>query len=171
MTSTAATEVGSASVERLLEAAAATMKKARYCWAMTVAEDGCLNARPMGWQKWPASEDPFDILFLTRLGSRKMLELGRTGRLSVVYQHDADDSYLTLIGRTAAVTDRAVLRAHWQPAWNRFFPAGADDESACFVQFESDRIELWVRGVTPEPFGTRGAILEHGRGQAWRLTA
>ena len=40
MTSTAAMEAGSASVERLLAAAAATMEKARYCWAMTVAEDG-----------------------------------------------------------------------------------------------------------------------------------
>jgi hypothetical protein len=44
MTSTAATESGSASVERLLLAAAATMEKARYCWAMTVAEDGSVNA-------------------------------------------------------------------------------------------------------------------------------
>ena len=40
MASTAAMEAGPASVERLLAAAAATMEKARYCWAMTVAEDG-----------------------------------------------------------------------------------------------------------------------------------
>ena len=46
MTSTAAMEAGSASVERLLAAAAATMVKARYCWVMTVAEDGSVNARP-----------------------------------------------------------------------------------------------------------------------------
>src|SRR6478752_4485733 len=85
MTSTAAMEAGSASVERLLAAAVATMEKARYCWAMTVAEDGSVNARPMGPQKSAASEDPFGILFLTRRGSRKALEIGRTGRLSVVY--------------------------------------------------------------------------------------
>ena len=77
MTSTAAMEAGSASVERLLAAAAATMEKARYCWAMTVAEDGSVNARPMGPQKSPASEDPFGILFLTRCGSRKALEIIR----------------------------------------------------------------------------------------------
>ncbi len=80
MTSTAAMEAGSASVERLLAAAVATMEKARYCWAMTVAEDGSVNARPMGPQKSPASEDPFGILFLTRRGSRKALEIGRTLR-------------------------------------------------------------------------------------------
>src|SRR5712672_3602554 len=128
MTSTAAMEAGSTSVERLLAAAVATMEKARYCWAMTVAEDGSVNARPMGPQKSPASEDPYGILFLTRRGSRKALEIGRTGRLSVVYQHDADDSYVTLIGRGVVIADRALLRARWQPAWNQFFPAGADDE-------------------------------------------
>ena len=35
--------------------------------------------------------------------------------------------------------DRALLRARWQPAWNQFFPAGADDETAIFVQLEADR--------------------------------
>jgi len=97
---------------------------------VTVAEDGSVNARPMGPQKSPASEDPFGILFLTRRGSRKALEIGRTGRLSVVYQHDADDSYVTLIGRGVIIADRALLRARWQPAWKQFFPAGADDETS-----------------------------------------
>jgi general stress protein 26 len=162
-------KAGSASLEQLLAAAAATMAKARYCWAMTIAEDGSVNARPMGQQKSPSGEDPFGILFLTRRGSRKAQEIGRTGRLSVLYQHDADDGYVTLIGRGIIVTDRALLRARWQPSWNQFFPAGADDEASIFVQLEAERIELWVRGVTVEPFGSRGAILERDRGQPWRL--
>ena len=107
--------------------------------------------------------------FLTRSGSRKAREIGRTGRLSVLYQHDADDGYVTLIGRGVIVADRALLRARWQPAWNHFFPAGANDEISIFVQLEAERIELWVRGVTAEPFGARGAILERDPGQPWRL--
>src|SRR5260370_41093297 len=98
MTSTAAMEAGSASVERLLAAAAATMEKARYCWAMTGAEDGSVNARPMGPQKSPVSEDPFGILFLTRRGSRKTLEIGRTGRLSRGFQTEPDERHVTLVG-------------------------------------------------------------------------
>lgn len=166
MTSTA---VRSASVEQLLAAAAATMEKARYCWAVTVAEDGSVNARPMGPNKSSASEDPFGVLFLTRRGSRKAREIGHNGTQSVVYQHDADDSYLSLIGRGFIISDRTLLRARWQPHWNQFFPAGADDEAAVFVQLEVNRIELWVRGVMAEPFGTRGAIMERDRGQHWRL--
>jgi general stress protein 26 len=167
-------KAGSASLEQLLAAAAATMAKARYCWAMTIAEDGSVNARPMGPQKLgpqksPSREDPFAILFLTRRGSRKAQEIGRTGRLSVLYQQDGDDGYVTLIGRGVIVADRALLRARWQPSWNQFFPAGPDDEASIFIQFEAERIELWVRGVTVEPFGSRGAILERDRGQPWRL--
>src|SRR5258705_11692077 len=92
MTSTAAMEAGSTSVERLLAAAVATMEKARYCWAMTVAEDGSVNARPMGPQKSPAREDPFGILFLTRRGSRKALAIGGTPRLRQGFADDAADS-------------------------------------------------------------------------------
>ncbi len=125
-------KAGSASLEQLLAAAAATMAKARYCWALTIAEDGSVNAGPMGPQKSPSREDPFAILFLTRSGSRKAREIGRTGRLSVLYQHDADDGYVTLIGRGVIVADRALLRARWQPAWNHFFPAGANDETSIF---------------------------------------
>src|SRR3984893_17715091 len=99
------------------------MEKGRCCWPRPGAGDGSATARPMCPQKSPASEDPFGILFLTRRGSRKALEIGRTGRLSVVYQHDADDSYVTLIGRGVIIADRALLRARWQPAWNQFFPA------------------------------------------------
>jgi general stress protein 26 len=167
-------KTGSASLEQLLAAAEATMAKTRYCWAMTIAEDGSVNARPMGPQKpgpqnSPSGEDPFGILFLTRRGSRKAQEIGRTGRLSVLYQQDGDDGYVTLIGRGVIVADRALLRARWQPAWNQFFPTGPDDEASIFVQLEAERIELWVRGVTAEPFGSRGAILERDRGQPWRL--
>jgi hypothetical protein len=91
------------------------------------------------------------------------------GRLHFVAQRASDDSYVTLIGRGVIIADRALLRARWQPAWNQFFPAGADDETSIFVQLVADRIELWVRGVTPEPFGTRGAILERGPGPPWRM--
>jgi hypothetical protein len=30
-------------------------------------------------------------------------------------------------------------------------------------------MELWIRGVTPEPFGLRPTILERDDGGGWRL--
>ena len=155
------------SVERLLAVAKDTMAKARYCWAVTSPGDGQANARPMGRIPSPAGEDPCNVWFMTRRTSRKALEIGRTGRLTAVFQHDADDSYVTLIATAAVVTDRAAIRASWDKAWNTFFPGGAEDENAVFVGAQAERIELWVRGVTPEPFGSRGANLVRDASGSW----
>jgi len=32
-------------------------------------------------------------------------------------------------------------------------------------------MELWIRGVTPEPFGLRATVLQRDTGGGWRLTA
>jgi general stress protein 26 len=105
---------------------------------------------------------------MTRRTSRKALEIGRAGRLTVVFQHDADDSYVTLIGRSEIITDRAVIRPRWQKDWNLFFADGAEDENAVLVRTEAMRLELWVRGVTAEPFGARTTILERDESREWR---
>lgn len=154
-------------VEAVLAAAKATMAKARYCWAVTVDGDGRANARPMGRIRSLPGEDSWIVWFMTRRGSRKALEIGRTGRLTVVFQHDADDAYVTLIGRAAVFTDRAAIRVRWEKAWNLFFPKGAEDENAVFLRAEVDRIELWAHGVSPEPFGGRAAILERDPAGHW----
>lgn len=156
-------------IDRLLKAAALTIENSQYCWILTVANDGSINARPMGKQKVPVSDDPFCSIFLTRRGTRKADEITSSSHVSVTYQHDATDSYVTLVGSGTIVTDRQLLRASWLPRWNQFFPGGADDDDAMLIQFSTDRIELWARGLTSEPFGRRGAILERESKLPWRL--
>jgi len=36
------------------------------------------------------------------------------------------------------------------------------------VEVDIERMELWIRGVTPEPFGLLPTKLERGEGGAWR---
>ena len=112
-------------------------------------------------------DDAWIVWFMTRRISRKALEIDRAGRLTVVFQHDADDGYLTLIGRSEIVTERAIIRPRWHKDWNLFFPGGAEDENAIFIRTEAMRLELWVRGVTAEPFGGRTTILERNELQQW----
>lgn len=157
----------SMTVERLLTAANDTMAKARYCWAVTVAGDGHANARPMGRLMALPGEDAWSVWFMTRRTSRKAIEIGRTGHLTVIFQHDTEEAYVTLIGRAAVVTDRAAIRARWQQRWNLFFPGGAEDENVAFLRTETERIELWAHGVSPEPFGTRAAIMERDHAGQW----
>jgi general stress protein 26 len=168
---TGTTKQDDAAVERLLTATRNTMAKARYCWAVTAAADGTANARPMGKLPSAPDRDEWKIWFLTRRSSRKAKEILQTGRITIVYQHDTDDACVTLIGRASLMEDRTAMRAQWQKPWNLFFPGGAEDANAVFVDADIDRIELWVRGVTPEPFGTRGEILERDAGGRWSVIA
>lgn len=41
---------------------------------------------------------------------------------------------------------------------------------ALFVEVAIERMELWIRGVTPEPFGTKPTVLER-EGEGWRLVS
>jgi general stress protein 26 len=161
------TATNSGAAERLLAAARQTIGAARYCWAMTAASGGGVNARLMGRLPSLPGEDEWTVWFLTRDRSRKAGEIRLAGRLAVGYQHDAD--YAVLTGPAALIEDRPELRRRWQDEWKVFFPGGADDASAILVRMEVDRIELCMRGVTPEPFGSRYQALERGPAHRWEV--
>jgi hypothetical protein len=68
------------------------------------------------------------------------------------------------------VTDRAEIRARWNDGWRLFFPAGPDDPATTIVKFKADRIECCIPGVTPEPFGSRYAVVERDAEGRWKVT-
>jgi hypothetical protein len=39
------------------------------------------------------------------------------------------------------------------------------------VRMNVDRIELCVRGVTPEPFGSRYSVIERGDDRSWKVVS
>ncbi|HXQ04443.1 MAG TPA: pyridoxamine 5'-phosphate oxidase family protein [Bradyrhizobium sp.] len=168
MTSTAAMEAGSTSVERLLAAAVATMEKARYCWAMTVAEDGSVNARPMGRLLPNPEKNDWTIRFVTDGRSRKAGDIRRARKVGLIFQHDPDDAFIALTGRATLLQRDSEVRQLWKDAFDAYFPTAADRANAAFVEVDIERMELWIRGVTPEPFGLRPTKLERGEGGAWR---
>ena len=63
------------------------------------------------------------------------------------------------------------MRERWKPAYDAYFPTETDRASAIFVEVEVERMELWIRGVTPEPFGLRATVLERDAGVGWRVVA
>ena len=102
---------------------------------------------------------------------RKVREIEQSGRMTLIYQHDADRSYVTLIGRAGIAEDRALKRRIWTPGHARWNPGGPDDPATVFIRFAAERIELWsaVHDVMPEPQGYSAAVLERG-GEGWRLS-
>ena len=58
----------------------------------------------------------------------------------------------------------------WKRGYEVYFPTEADRVHALFVEVAIERMELWIRGVTPEPFGTKPTVLEREK-EGWRLVS
>jgi general stress protein 26 len=92
----------------------------------------------------------------------------RASEVSILFQHDPDLAFVTMIGKAALRENASETRDRWKPAYDVYFPSEADRANAIFVEVEVERMELWIRRVTPEPFGLRATVLERDAG-GWRL--
>jgi len=162
---------GAVEVGRLLAGAAKTVASASYCWLATAPEAGAPSLRPMGRIMRDAGEDEWRIRFLTDGRSRKARDMRRAGEVTIIFQHEPDLAYVTLTGRAALHDSQAEVRGRWKDAYSVYFRSETDRANAIFVEVDVDRIELWIRGVTPEPFGLQTTLLERDAGGGWRVIA
>jgi len=159
-----------AEVSRLLAGAAKTVASVRYCWLATLDENGAANARPMGRLQRDLDEDDWTIRFVTDGRSRKASEIRRTGKATVIFQ-DADYAFVTLAGPATLLEEASEVRQRWKSAYDAYFPTDEDRSRAAFIAIDVQRMELWIRGITPEPFGLQPTKVERDVRGAWRLTA
>jgi general stress protein 26 len=92
----------------------------------------------------------------------------RAEEVAILVQHEPDLAYVTLIGRAALHESASETRSRWKEAYDAYFPSETDRSHAIFVEIKVERMELWIRGVTPEPFGLRAMVLERDA-EGWRL--
>jgi len=150
-------------VDRLVAAASRALANTRYCWLATPSAAGAVNARPMGRTPQGADDD-WIVRFMTDPRSRKVAEIGLSGRVAaMIVQRDAEDAYLSLLG-AAVVLPRGCEDAR---LW-RDIAAVGEERRAALIEVRVDRMELWMRGVTPEPFGFCPTALARDGAGAWR---
>jgi general stress protein 26 len=160
-----------ADVSRLLAGAAKTVASARYCWLATATEAGALSIRPMGRIMPDPGEAEWTIRFLADGRSRKARDMRRAGEVTIVFQHEPDLAYVALSGQTTLHDCQAEVRERWKDAYNVYFRSETDRANAIFVEVDVERMELWIRGVTPEPFGLQATVLERDAELGWRVIA
>jgi general stress protein 26 len=158
-----------AEVNRLLAGVSRTMEKVRYCWLLTAAGEAAMRCRPMGRVPRDADEDDWTLRFLTDGHSRKVADLRRGGTVTALFQDDPADAYVALAGKARLSEDEEENRRRWMPAYNVYFPTEKDRANALFFTITVTRLELWIRGVTPEPFGLRTTMIERHATHGWRL--
>jgi len=155
-------------VNHLLAGAKKVVASVRYCWLLTEAETGGANARPMGRLLPGPNENDWMIRFITGGLSRKAFDIRRANKVGLIFQ-DADDAFVVLAGR-AKLLEASSMRQLWKDDYNVYFPDEENRANATFVEVNVERMELWIRGVTPEPFGLRPTILERDTTATWRLS-
>jgi general stress protein 26 len=155
-------------VNALLAGAAKTIQSVRYCWLLTTATNG-FNARPMGRIFAEKGEDAWTIRFVTDGRSRKAHELCGEREVGLIFQSDPDEAYVALFGKARLLERADDVGRFWKKHYEAYFPTPADRAAAAFIEVEINRMELWIRGVTPEPFGLHATKLARD-GTGWRVS-
>jgi len=154
-------------LHELLAGAAKTMASVRYCWLVTTAPDG-IRGRPMGRMPPETGEDALTVRFLADDRSRKVSEIRQAAAVTAIFENQADDGYVAVTGKAMLQDDPVVVQRRWKRGYDAYFASEADRAHALFVDVAIERMELWIRGVTPEPFGVSATVLEPDGG-GWRL--
>ena len=158
-----------AEAKRALEGASRIIGEVRYCWLAAEAANGRVNIRPMGRVSPHPQKTGWTVSFVTDGRSRKAAEIRENGRATLVFQREGEDAYVALMGAARLCEDRAEVEARWSAAYDMYFPTDVDRANAAFIDIAVDRMDLWIRGVTPEPFGMRTTTLIRDASGVWTL--
>jgi general stress protein 26 len=152
-------------IGRLLAGATKTIASVRYCWLMTEPETGGANVRPMGRISPVPDGNDWTLWLLADGRSRKISDIRRANRVALILQHEPDDAFVTLIGSASLHQGPSEVCLRWKDAYDAYL----ERANATLIEVEVERMELWIRGVTPEPFGLHPTIIERDVQGAWRL--
>ena len=134
----------------ILAAARDVMQKARYCTLTTVGEDGQPQARIVD----PLEPDSdFTLWIATNPLTRKVREIRRNPRTTLLCFDAATSSYVTLIGRATLISDAAEKQQHWKADWAPIYPKGPRDGSFLLIRVKPTRLEIVSesRGMVGDP--------------------
>lgn len=154
---------------QFLTAARETIAAVPICWLATRSLEGGTNARAVSSSAGPPGSDEWTRRFLVRRSSRKVAEMRAAPLVTLAFQHPSGDRYIALGGRAMIIEDVAEMRTIWSSDMDAHFPPGFADANMIVIQVDVDRIEVHVRGLTPEPFGAGRTLLERQPAGSWRF--
>jgi general stress protein 26 len=154
---------------QFLAAARETIAAVPVCWLATRSLEGGTNARAVNSSAGPPGSDEWTLRFLVRRSSRKVVEMRVAPLVTLAFQHPSGDRYIALGGRATITEDIAEMRTIWSSDLDAHFPPGFADANMIVIQVDVDRIEVHVRGLTPEPFGAGRTLLERQPAGSWRF--
>lgn len=144
-------------IQRLLEGADLVIVHAPHCWLMTLTKSG-IDARPMGRMTRVPSETGWNPCFLADSRSREALAIHAAKRVRLTFER-RDDAFVGLAGSAELISDTAAMARRWRPDYDRVFPSATERANAVFIDIRAADLRVWIRELTPKPFGIRPLTL------------
>ncbi|MBV8089731.1 MAG: hypothetical protein JO139_09180 [Alphaproteobacteria bacterium] len=96
---------------------------------------------------------------------RQSDEIRTAGRVTLAYQHNSGNAYVTIAGRAEIIDEPSTVESRFQQVNDL---GGTLQGKLVAVKCTADHLELHARGVTDEPC-TGGRCCKSDRKFAWRL--
>jgi general stress protein 26 len=113
---------------------------------MTTHDGDRIVARPMVGINRPEQNL---IWFFTDTRSHKDAEVAKDPRVCLCYADVAKQTFVSLSGRIARVTDAAMINDLWTEGASVYFPKGPDDPDIVLLKFTPESGEYWDSPSNP----------------------
>jgi general stress protein 26 len=145
--------------DRVLAAAKEIMATVRYCTFITIGPDGQPQARVVDAV---APDSAFVVWIGTNQVTRKVADVRRDPRVTLMYFNEAGQEYVTLVGRAVIDDDMAHKAAHWKPSWGMMVKDGHRGPDFALIRVQPSRLEVSSvkRGIFNDPVNWKPAIVE-----------
>jgi general stress protein 26 len=120
-------------------AAADVMNAARYCTLVTIGDNGQPQARivdPL------VNANSSSIWIATNPLSRKVGEIKRNARVTLLFFNATASEYVTVLGKATLVTDSAQKASHWKPEWAPFYKEQYRGPDFLLIEVRPFRLEV-----------------------------
>lgn len=149
---------------RVLHAAREVMLHARYCTLVTVGEDGQPQARIV--DPFPPDDD-LTVWIGTNPVSRKVGQIERDPRVTLLYFDAGAGAYVTLLGTAEKVTEADKKEEHWKSEWAGYYSDAYRGSDYVLLRVTPARLEIvsYAHGLVNDPQTWRPVALDlvHGR--------
>jgi general stress protein 26 len=145
--------------DKVMAAARAIMQEARYCTFITIGPDGQPQARVVDAA---ASDTGFVVWIGTNRVTRKVADIRKDPRVTLMYFNAAGQEYAAVIGKAVVDDDMAHKKAHWKPSWGMMVKDEYRGADFTLIRVQPSRLEVSSvkRGIFNDPTTWRPAIVE-----------
>jgi len=143
----------------VIKVAREVMQQARYCDMVTLGEDGQPQARVVDAF---APEADLTVWIATKPLSRKIAQIRKDPRVTLMYFNPNAMAYVTLIGRATLVTDPAEKAKRWKDDWATMYNDKNRGADYMLVKITPSRLEVsaFGSGILNDPTTWKPVVID-----------